>query len=158
MLTFVMSLTSSSITYSLLCLKRLNYNRPLDLRVRQSINSATTHEVVANQHANLWYSKRKTTYLGTNSLSKLKAQEMAGSLTGHYTSFLSQTNWTTCEQIAEQLWDMLCTFLQGGTRCADRLMSQDLSVTKYWGFRRASDTRHCCMLTIKTIQFSNRYL
>lgn len=54
MLTLVTSLSSSNFTYSLLWSQTVKLESPTDLRVCQSINLATTHEVVAKQHANLW--------------------------------------------------------------------------------------------------------
>lgn len=79
-------------------------------------------------------------YLGINLLSKLKAQEMAGSLTGHYTSFLRQTNWTPFEP---SWWAAVRYSLHistGRYLVCPQAMLQDFLVDKYKDFRPASDT------------------
>ena len=95
-------------------------------------------------------------YLGINLLSKLKAQEMAGSLTGHYTSFLRQTNWTPFEPSWRTAVRYSLHMSTGRYLVCRQAMLQDFLVDKYKDFRPASDTWQCYILIAYNFQNVNR--
>lgn len=77
-----MSLTSSNFAYSLLESQTVKLESPTELMC-VPINKLGYHPRSCKSTRNLRQSQRGMIYLSINLLSKLKVQEMAGSLSGH---------------------------------------------------------------------------